>query len=944
MVGSTFHDIWSLPKNPLENVRWRMKVRRLALKDKKLQAALIEACRLDVLFWIQFACVGGDTLVVTKRGPVPITEVTPDDLVWDGERWVQQEGVLCQGRKSTIFGYGIELTPNHKVWTTHGWQDASSGYDRAAIRLPDGYPAGGIVSEDDASRVVVPVRLRQRKGCRWRQSATRTVKKLRLPTASRADTDSWINRHADLFDLARHVRALLQSAKSGLQALWRERNSCLRALVHSRELCGGHGQPAGWSDARPDRQRQQLRADQLSVGNSETTGEQYPEKRNHSYLPREPNVHRTSKTRGDFQNSLVLSPVQGTEGRSTSCSRPQRTVLVYDLLNCGPRRAFTVLDRDGSPLLVHNCWLYEPRAVIRFIPFCTWPTQDPFILGMKDCIDHSIRHPEDKKDFGVEKSRAEGATWCFLMLVLWYWRFDPLFACGLVSRNEECVDSSLSPDALMPKLDWQLSYQPKWLLPLGFDPAKHRRFKSHMLLNPENGATIQGFPATGDTGAGGRKSVFFLDELGRFKPGEDWLALSATQHVTNCRGLIGSYRGETGAFYQTMQQETGMTKFRLHWSDNPARNRLLYRHTAEGNEPVHKDDLAALRAYEASHPGLLKRLKLRGFFQTGQLRNPMYDNECDRLGTTPRAIAEEMDINPSGVQAKLFSLELVQRLRQTTVCPPVATGELIYDSLTYEPEHFLKVPEGRLRLWLPIGPDARPPVSRYALGLDLAMGGQTEWSSNSAVVGMDLISGHQVCEFITNALDGREMAELTTALAKWFWGAVVNFDATGPAGSAFYRRICQDGLWGNLYYGIDPRGKRRANPGSASYTAAYKLNFLTALAAAMELGNFVPRSEMLLKECLQFEIRHEKAEHVGERNTTNEGAKGAAHGDVAVAGALCWMAAQQVFQDWGPERAHQRSLETVELPPEEIPRECYAARRLAAQLAEGRRRDWRKVS
>lgn len=590
-----------------------------------------------------------------------------------------------------------------------------------------------------------------------------------------------------------------------------------------------------------------------------------------------------------------------------------------------------------------SCWLYEPRGLTRFIPFCTWPTQDPFILGMKECIDHSIRRPEDKRDFGVEKSRGEGATWCFLMLMLWYWRFDPLFACGLVSRNEDCVDSPLSMDSLMPKLDWQLFYQPKWLLPVGFDPGKHRRLKAHTLLNPENGSTIEGFAATGDVAAGGRKSVIFLDEFGRFRIGEDWLALAATQHVCNCRGLVGTYKGESGAFYQSMQQETGMKKFRLHWSDNPTRNRLLYRYTEQGNDPVHNGDLLALRVYEATHQGLLKRLKLRGFMEVGQVRSPWYDNECDRLGTTPHGIAEELDINPGGVQAKLFSQELVTRLRQTTVCNPSATGELVFDALTCEPEHFLKIQEGRLRLWIPMGPDGRPPVSRYCLGLDLAMGGQTEWSSNSAVVGMDLVSGHQVCEFITNALDGYQMAELATALAKWFWGAVVNWDATGPAGSQFYRRICQDGLWGNLYYEMDLKGKRRSTPGAASYTGVYKLNFLTAFAAAMEMGNFVPRSEILLKECLQFEIRREKAEHIGERNTNNEGAKGAAHGDVAVAGALCWMAAQQVFAQWGPDRAKNRTLEMTDLAPEQVPQECYAARRLARQSAERRPKSWTKV-
>ena len=39
-----------------------------------------------------------------------------------------------------------------------------------------------------------------------------------------------------------------------------------------------------------------------------------------------------------------------TDVRSTRPAEP-----VYDLVNCGPRRRFVVRDKNGLPLIVHNC-------------------------------------------------------------------------------------------------------------------------------------------------------------------------------------------------------------------------------------------------------------------------------------------------------------------------------------------------------------------------------------------------------------------------------------------------------------------------------------------------------------------------------------------------------------------------------------------------------------
>lgn len=70
-------------------------------------------------------CLGGDTEVLTKRGWIPITDVLPHDLVWDGAEWVRHDGVVDQGERETIDFGGVRLTPDHKVLTGSGWMAAA---------------------------------------------------------------------------------------------------------------------------------------------------------------------------------------------------------------------------------------------------------------------------------------------------------------------------------------------------------------------------------------------------------------------------------------------------------------------------------------------------------------------------------------------------------------------------------------------------------------------------------------------------------------------------------------------------------------------------------------------------------------------------------------------------------------------------------------------------
>jgi DNA polymerase I-like protein with 3'-5' exonuclease and polymerase domains len=70
-------------------------------------------------------CFEAGTLVLTRRGWVPIEQVNSRDRVWDGERWVTTIGPIFRGVKTTIRWQGIGVTPDHRILTREGWVSVS---------------------------------------------------------------------------------------------------------------------------------------------------------------------------------------------------------------------------------------------------------------------------------------------------------------------------------------------------------------------------------------------------------------------------------------------------------------------------------------------------------------------------------------------------------------------------------------------------------------------------------------------------------------------------------------------------------------------------------------------------------------------------------------------------------------------------------------------------
>lgn len=539
------------------------------------------------------------------------------------------------------------------------------------------------------------------------------------------------------------------------------------------------------------------------------------------------------------------------------------------------------------------CWCFEPRAIIKIKPFVTWPHQDPAILTMDQAIDDAA-DAEQPIDVTVDKSRGQGATWMYLMILLRRWLRDEMFSAGLVTRTEDLVDSARDPDTLLWKVVWMLHRLPFWMLPHGFEFDRHRSLTDHSLFNPEMESTIVGYSATGDVARGGRKTVFGMDELAAFDKGTDYAALNSTQHVTRCRFLVSTFKGDTGAYYEAVKKDTNARKIVLDWKDNPTQNRGLYRVTKGKIVPEGREFTdAELETIRRQHD----QLRRRGYVLEGKVRNIWYNAECLRPGVTPRGIAQELDRDPHGSVSKVFSVEVLKAAKASYCRPPLVKGRFVYDSETAEPlEPFVVESEfGEFSVWCKLDIAGRPPLGRYVIGCDIGGGTGGSYTANSVAHVLNKNTGEQVAEWVSNTKEPRDFAYVCVALCHWFYEATLIPEAN--FGGAYLNTVIETLSYPNLYYresDIEGLHRKTEKPGFWMKDDDTKLKLFELLQAGMATGSYIPRSEAMLIECGEYEWAKGKIIHIGSTKTDDEGAKGKAHADRVIAAALAVFEAHDV--------------------------------------------------
>ena len=540
------------------------------------------------------------------------------------------------------------------------------------------------------------------------------------------------------------------------------------------------------------------------------------------------------------------------------------------------------------------CSVVEPRnaEADRIQPFITWETQDPFINQIDECLIAGSAH-SDPEELWVEKSRGEGFTWCVLCALLKSWVTSPFFLVGMTSKDEDSVANMKDPDSLMWKLAWQVRMLPKWMV--GNEGTDWEMItKGNVLTNWRNNSSFSGFAATGHAGSGGRKTVWFLDELSKFPRPQDADVLTSTAYVTNIRIVGSTYFGKSGAFYEGMNDDSSLKrKFVFDWRSNPERRKGLY-HVVDGKAIVYDPEHNPLpEGYLEKIPDIHKRLRAKGFQIEGTDRSPWYNSQCLRPKATPQSIAQELDRNPSGAEVAFMDPETLKILmdpERGTVQNPKYRGRLSYNPDTFEPR-FMEHADGELLVWCDLELDGDgnlwPKRDRdYTIGADISNG---VGASNSSSFILDKQTGEQAADYTTPWRRQGDFCRDNIALAKWFrgrsgGGAYLGWENNGP-GAQFSESIVHHG------YGNVLRTEKKGSWGGQKTemlgwhsSTADKSSLLGGVNGGGLLEAVVTRvvkirSQACLKEMGEYVFVGGRLVHRKSRATTNEAEKNEAHGD-----------------------------------------------------------------
>ena len=317
---------------------------------------------------IVLACIAEGEQVLTDRGLVPIEKVRCCDLVWDGVEWVRHEGTIYKGEKEVWKYDGLWATPDHEVFCRQEQgqerkvpiRDAvsnqdriiTSGRGRTPIRISDDHIGGLVSTERDAPVCESPLPM-------WE----RTGRELLV-------TDSWSfgvmqKMRGIKTDLCSEMASKTRSGTEGplhqpeIESIQALRGARHRVSISRCEV----SVPMGYREyrtpsrevTRPNKQRWSLRSGELAMVNAVRPDVEYttdPSEEGHYGAGMALLVSGSSPfTLGWAIKGGYSQPCASfSNGETQRVASDRRIARVYDILNAGPRRRFTVSNK-----LVSNC-------------------------------------------------------------------------------------------------------------------------------------------------------------------------------------------------------------------------------------------------------------------------------------------------------------------------------------------------------------------------------------------------------------------------------------------------------------------------------------------------------------------------------------------------------------------------------------------------------------
>lgn len=322
-------------------------------------------------------CIAEGELVLTDRGLIPIQNVTLAHRVWDGVEWVQHAGVIYQGVKEVITYDGLTATKCHRVVTRDGntvsFAEAASGLARLETTGIGGTPVRTAHRDqlEDAARREVLARKSEMHGM-WNQEDDRTVqhasgKDSRVPVLQ---SDEIAASDSSRSEIRRDYLSVLLSAQSQVPPVrWAGDQVPVPVSERIRSICSEEfaARFVPWFGDRSHRQRRELRAGEFALGypqGADSESSKHHVDSNGDGSGTAPRVGESLRRPLDGSVSAsgndrdgYYSPRTGTcpEGKvevMETAPRVARFARVYDIVDAGPRRCYTV-----SGKLVHNCIL-----------------------------------------------------------------------------------------------------------------------------------------------------------------------------------------------------------------------------------------------------------------------------------------------------------------------------------------------------------------------------------------------------------------------------------------------------------------------------------------------------------------------------------------------------------------------------------------------------------
>ncbi len=501
------------------------------------------------------------------------------------------------------------------------------------------------------------------------------------------------------------------------------------------------------------------------------------------------------------------------------------------------------------------------------VPFITWEIQDEHILEIETAIN-------DGFDLLTDKSRDMGATWDHIVAVYHQWLYKADRSFLILSRKEECVDSTgkkginnpADPGTLFGKVDYISMWLPQWMIPM------HTRTTMHM-KNLANRSRIDGESANATAGSSDRRTAILLDEMAKMSEGES--IKRSTRDVTACRLANSTPNGAGTAFSQWRLSDT-VKVFVLPWWEHPEKG--LGRYT-EVDEDTGKT----------------------------KVKSPWYIHES--AIRTRKEMAIEIDMDHVGSGETFFELDVIAKhKKQFASAPPVTQGY----SLGFKREVAVKqIPQIILKNDLTTidsrfmlnGPwkffmelvDGRPDQTLdFVFGIDIGKG---MGASNSVISVGCVQTRRKVAEMATASLAPHDFALVAVASALWFGGSQRGhrpffiWESNGDPGIYFGKMVVRTLRYPNVYrdrHTVDKIRKAKAVKYGWHSSTDKKADLLSDYRRALAHGTFVNPSVIALNEAETYV--YFPGGQIGPASLQLENAAARkTHGDRVIADALCNM-------------------------------------------------------